>query len=92
MILRLEIILSSVVFNERKNIIFYKKNLKLTDKNTFNNGFCNKICHSITSYEFFINYWIFINHGLFFRGKYSLQLYYLQLKEQSFQWLKSLEE
>ena len=40
MILRLEIILS-VVFHERKNIIIYKKNLKLSKNNTFNDVFCN---------------------------------------------------
>ena len=40
MILKVEIILLAV-FYERKNIILYVKNLKLTKNNTFNNAFCN---------------------------------------------------
>ena len=42
MILRLEMILS-VMFYERKKIIFYEKYLKLKKNNTFNNAFCNRI-------------------------------------------------
>ena len=37
-----EIILS-VVFYERKNIIFYERNLKFTKNNTFNNIICDTI-------------------------------------------------
>ena len=40
MILRLEMILSGV-FYERKNIIFYEKNLKLRKNNTFNSNIKN---------------------------------------------------
>ena len=40
--LRIEIILS-VVSYERKNIIVYEKNVKLSNNNTFNNVFCNII-------------------------------------------------
>ena len=29
---------------------------------------------TIASNQFFRNNWIFINHGLFFRGNYTLQL------------------
>ena len=46
----------------------------------------------IVSYQFFQNNWIFIYHGLFFRGKYSLQLYCFQFQKWNFQWLKSLKE
>ena len=42
MILKHEIILP-VVSYDKKNIIFYEKNLKLTKNNTFNNVSCNKI-------------------------------------------------
>ena len=42
MILRLEMILS-VVSYEIKNIIFYNKNLKLTENNTLNKIVCNRI-------------------------------------------------
>ena len=40
MILRLEMILSGV-FYERKNMIFYEKNLKLRKNNTFNSNIKN---------------------------------------------------
>ena len=49
------------VFNERNNIIFDKK-IKTYENNTSNNVFCNRIF----SYEFFKNYCICINYGLFF--------------------------
>ena len=38
--------------------------------------FVMKLFLTIVSYQFFKNYWIFIKHGLFFRAKYSLQLYH----------------
>ena len=41
MSLRIEMILS-IVFHERKNIIFYEKNLIFMKNDTFNNVFCNK--------------------------------------------------
>ena len=34
---------------------------------------------AIAFYQFFKNDWIFIDRGLFFQGKYSLQLYCLQV-------------
>ena len=34
-----------------------------------------KFSLNITSYQFFKNDWVFINHGLFIWGKYSPQLY-----------------
>ena len=53
MISRFEMILS-VIFYERKNII-YGKILKLTKNNTFNNGFCNRIfSYSVVSYTNFL--------------------------------------
>ena len=55
-----------VMSNERKNIIFYKKESKLTKNNTLNNVFCDII---IPHYRFLLTFkkdWIFINHGLFF--------------------------
>ena len=42
MSLRLEMI-SSIVSNERKNIILYEENLKLMKNNTFSNVFYNRI-------------------------------------------------
>ena len=74
MILRLEMILT-VMFVKMKNMIFYFKNSKLKQNNTFDHGFCNKFFFSIASYQFFKKYWIFINQGLFSGGKYFLQLY-----------------
>ena len=44
MILKLEMILS-VVFYGRKTIIFYEKNLKLTENYTFNNFLRNRTYH-----------------------------------------------
>ena len=41
MILRVKMI--SVLFYERKNTIFYEKNLKFTRNNTFINVFCNGV-------------------------------------------------
>ena len=46
--------------------------------NTFTNFFVIEFFHTITYYQFLRNDWIFRNHGLFFRNKYSLQLYHLQ--------------
>ena len=54
---------------ERKNITFYERNSKLTKNNTFNNVFV---------IQFLKNYWIFIDHGLFYREKYYLQLLYFE--------------
>ena len=62
----------SVVSFERKNIIFYKKNFKHTKNNTINNTFVIEFFLTISSYQFFKNYYIFINHSLFFREEYSL--------------------
>ena len=51
-ILRLEMILS-VISYERKNVIFYEKNFKLTKSNTFNNVFGNQFFFITASYKFF---------------------------------------
>ena len=85
MILRIEMILF-VVSYDRKNIIFYEINLKHTETNTF------EIEFFLTSYKILKNHWIFINHGLFYRGRYSLQLYCFQFYKYIFQWLKPLKE
>ena len=71
MILRVEMILP-VVFYERINIIFYEQNLNLTKNNNFNNDLWNRIFPYYRFLPVFKNDWIFINHGLFIRGKYSL--------------------
>ena len=77
MILRLEIILP-VMSYERKNIIFYEKNLKLTKNKTFNNVLFIRIFLTIASYQFFENYRSFTNHGLSSREKNPLQIYSFQ--------------
>ena len=63
---------------KKKHYISWE-NLKLTQNNTFNYVFCNKI---FPYYHFLPNFlkndWIFINYGLFLREKYSLQLYCFQ--------------
>ena len=41
MIFKLKMLLSAMT-NERKNIIFYTKNVKFTKNKTFNNFFCNR--------------------------------------------------
>ena len=53
-ILKVEMLLS-VVFYERKNIIFYEKNFKLMKNNTFNDVFCNTASLAIVSYQYFKN-------------------------------------
>ena len=64
MILRHEIILS-VMYYERKIIIFYGKNFKLTKNHTFNNFFGIDFFLTSASYQFLKNNWNFMNHGLF---------------------------
>ena len=61
----------------QKKIIFYKINLKLTKNNTFDNVFF-LIEFFLIIAQFSKNDWIFINHRLFYQGKYSLQLYCFQ--------------
>ena len=73
MILKLEIIFTVVTYE--KNIMFYKKHLKLTKNNTFNGVFCNRIFSYYRFLTTFQSDWISMNHGLFFWGKDSLQLY-----------------
>ena len=65
----------SIVSHDRKNNIFNENNLKLTKNNTFDHVFCKRIFFTIAPYQFLKSDWIFINHGLFFQGKYSLQFY-----------------
>ena len=74
MILRLEMILS-VVYYERKNIIYIKK---FKTYYLFNNIFHNIEFLLTSAYQFSENYWVFMNHDLFFPQKYSLQLYSFQ--------------
>ena len=78
MILRFEVILS-VLSYQRKNIIFYDKNLrKIILLMMF---FVIEFFLTITSYKFLKNAWILINHGLFFREIYTLQLYCFQFRK-----------
>ena len=53
---------------EDKTLLFNEKN------NTFSIFFVIEFYLPIASYWFFKNDWIFINRGLFFREKYSLQV------------------
>ena len=66
-----------VVFYERKNI-FYVRKLILTKNNILITFFLLEFFLIPASHMFFKNDWIFINHGLFFRGKYILQSYFFQ--------------
>ena len=77
MILKLEMILL-VVSYEKINIFFHEKNLKVTKNNTLNNVFCNRIFPYKRFLPIFKNGWVFINEGLFFQGKYNIQLYHFQ--------------
>ena len=66
MIQGLEKILS-VMFYERKNII-YVKNFKLTKKNTFNSGFCNRFFSYYRSLPIFYKWLDFNKSRLIFAG------------------------
>ena len=50
---------------QEKTLCFYEKNLKLTKNHTFNNALIG-IFFTVDFYQFLKNYWIFLNHGLFF--------------------------
>ena len=79
MILIFEMILS-VISYERKNIIICKKILNLVKIIFSTMFFVKEFFFFIVFYLFFNNDWIFIIHGLFFQGKYSLELYFPILK------------
>ena len=55
---------------ERKNIIFYEKISNLGEIVLSIMFFVMEFILTIVSYQFFKNYLIFINRGLFFWGKY----------------------
>ena len=80
----------SVVSYERKNIIFYEKNLKLLNNNTFNNVFCNII---FSYYRFLPNSkklldllepWLLFSRKIFSTTTANLKT--------NLQWLKSLKK
>ena len=70
--------LLSIVIYEKRNIIFYTTNLKLTKKYTLINVFCNRI---FRYYQFLPIFWKWLNFHkswLIFLEKYSLELYRFQ--------------
>ena len=59
---------------EEKILFFMKKIENLQKIILLIMFFAIKFFLTVASYKFFTNCWIFMNHGLFFRGKYSRKL------------------
>ena len=56
-----------ISYEIKNNIFFF--NVELTENNTFNDVFCNRIFPQYCFLPIFKNDWIFLNHGLCFLWK-----------------------